>query len=89
LCDEPLQGIDPKGQHGFKTELQRLRGEGCAVLVSTHPLDTAERLCDRILIMDRGRKVNEGSLDFLRAEARMQESTLEEVLLRLTSDTAR
>jgi len=62
LCDEPLIGIDPKGQHELKSELQRLRDEGCAVLVSTHQLDTAERLCDRVIIMQPDGNLRRGRL---------------------------
>lgn len=86
LCDEPLIGIDPKGQHELKSELQRLRNEGCAVLVSTHQLDTAERLCDRVIIMQAGRKLAEGTLEELQAQAQLADSTLEQVFLRLTEE---
>lgn len=86
LCDEPLIGIDPKGQHELKSELQRLRDEGCAILVSTHQLDTAERLCDRVIIMQSGRKLAEGTLAELQAQAQMAGSTLEQVFLRLTEE---
>lgn len=86
LCDEPLIGIDPKGQHELKSELQRLRDDGCAILVSTHQLDTAERLCDRVVIMQAGRKLAEGTLKELQAQAQMADSTLEQVFLRLTEE---
>jgi ABC-2 type transport system ATP-binding protein len=89
LCDEPLIGIDPKGQHELKTELMRLRGEGCAILISTHLLDTAERLCDRVIIMHRGRKLAEGTLAELRTHAQMEGSTLEELFLKLTEEAER
>lgn len=87
LCDEPLMGIDPRGQYTFKAELQRLRDEGCAVLVSTHQLDTAERLCDRVIIMHKGRLLTEGTLHELQQRAQMESSTLEEVFLRLTEES--
>lgn len=86
LCDEPLMGIDPKGQYLFKSELQRLRDEGCAILVSTHQLDTAERLCDRVIIMHKGQLLAEGTLSELQQRAQMEGSTLEEVFLRLTEE---
>jgi ABC-2 type transport system ATP-binding protein len=86
LCDEPLIGIDPKGQHELKSELQRLRDEGCAILVSTHQLDTAERLCDRVIIMQAGRKLAEGTLADLQQQSQMADSTLEQVFLRLTEE---
>jgi ABC-type multidrug transport system ATPase subunit len=87
LCDEPLMGIDPRGQYTFKAELQRLRDEGCAILVSTHQLDTAERLCDRVIIMHKGRLLTEGTLSELQQRAQMDHSTLEEVFLRLTEES--
>ena len=86
LCDEPLMGIDPRGQYTLKAELQRLRDEGCAILVSTHQLDTAERLCDRVIIMHKGHILAEGTLSELQARAQMEGSTLEEVFLRLTEE---
>jgi ABC-2 type transport system ATP-binding protein len=86
LCDEPLMGIDPRGQYTLKAELQRLRDEGCAILVSTHQLDTAERLCDRVIIMHKGQILTEGTLSELQARAQMEGSTLEEVFLRLTEE---
>lgn len=86
LCDEPMVGLDPKGQHELKTELLRLRSEGCAVLVSTHLLDTAEKLCDRVVIMQRGRKLAEGTLKELQTQARMDDSSLMDLFLHLTKE---
>ena len=86
LCDEPMIGIDPKGQFVLKSELQRLRDEGCAILVSTHLLDTAERLCDRVIIMRKGEKVAEGTLEHLQGKAKMADRSLEDVFLKLTGD---
>lgn len=86
LCDEPMMGIDPRGQHELKSELQRMADEGAAILVSTHQLDTAERLCDRIIIMQRGRILTEGTFRELQAQSQMDGSTLEEVFLRLTEE---
>ncbi|MFN7019426.1 MAG: ABC transporter ATP-binding protein [Fimbriimonadales bacterium] len=87
LCDEPLMGIDPRGQYTFKSDLQRLRDSGCVILVSTHQLDTAERLCDRVIIMHKGRLLTEGTLSELQQRAQMDGSTLEEVFLRLTEES--
>lgn len=65
LFDEPLIGIDPKGVRNLKDLMIEARDSGCAVLISTHMLDTAERLCDRILILREGVKVAEGTLEEL------------------------
>lgn len=86
LCDEPMMGINPKGQYTIKTELQRLRDEGCAILVSTHQLDTAERLCDRVIILQKGQKIAEGTLDELKKHSNSGGVTLEEVFLHLTDE---
>jgi ABC-2 type transport system ATP-binding protein len=87
LFDEPLVGIDPAGVHEVKSEIQRAKAAGCAVLVSTHLLDTAEHLCDRVIILSRGKKLSEGTLVELRASANMESGNLEEVFLRLTGET--
>ncbi|HVL39548.1 MAG TPA: ABC transporter ATP-binding protein, partial [Fimbriimonadaceae bacterium] len=88
LFDEPLIGIDPAGVAEVKAEIQRARDSGCAVLVSTHLLDTAERLCDRVIILARGRKIAEGSLADLRSLTGLESQSLEEVFLKLTAEGA-
>jgi ABC-2 type transport system ATP-binding protein len=92
--DEPLVGIDPRGARELKAMLAERRDAGCAVLVSTHMLDTAERLCDRVVILNHGQVVAEGTLAELTVRARAGGeadaaalSTLEDVFLRLTAET--
>ena len=85
LFDEPLIGIDPKGQRELRTMIEEARDSGCAVLISTHLLDTAERLCDRALILAKGKKLAEGTLAELRdLTAPGEDATLEELFLRVT-----
>lgn len=86
LFDEPIIGIDPLGVAEFKKELARARDSGCAILISTHLLDTAEKLCDRVIILARGRKAAEGTLEELRQRSQMAGADLEEVFLRLTQE---
>lgn len=87
LFDEPLIGIDPKGVHELKDMMFSARDSGASILVSTHMLDTVERLCDRILIIDKGKKVAEGTLDELQGRAQVGGSaSLEEVFLKLTME---
>lgn len=89
LFDEPLIGIDPKGARELKDMMLAAKDAGCSVLVSTHMLDTAERLCDHILIMEHGRKVAEGTLSELHERAHMGlDATLEDMFLKLTEEAA-
>src|SRR5439155_1099224 len=62
ILDEPLIGIDPAGQHLLKERLTGIARAGGTVLVSTHQLDTAERLCQRVAIVNHGRNVATGDL---------------------------
>jgi ABC-2 type transport system ATP-binding protein len=69
LLDEPLIGIDPNGVREVRRLLQEARARGAALVVSTHLLEVVERLCDRVLVLERGRAVAEGSVDALRERA--------------------
>jgi len=87
LFDEPLIGLDPQGGRELRERIREARDDGAAVLVSTHMLDTAERLCDRILILRQGVKLAEGSLTDLRTRAAAAgDASLEDVFLTLTSE---
>jgi ABC-2 type transport system ATP-binding protein len=86
LFDEPLIGIDPAGAHELKQELIDARNRGGSILISTHLLDTAEKLCDRVLIMARGKLLAEGTPEELRRLYNMEDKTLEELFLSLTGD---
>lgn len=86
LLDEPLIGIDPRGAHRFKSELIKAKQEGTAILISTHLLDTAEKFCDRVIILSKGRKVVEGTMADLQKLSDMEGATLEELFLKLTDD---
>jgi sodium transport system ATP-binding protein len=67
LLDEPTRGLDVIGSQVVIDYVRRLRDEGKAVIVSTHRLDEAERLCDRFGLLHQGRLRLEGTLDELRA----------------------
>ena len=87
--DEPMIGIDPKGARELKELLLERREAGDAVLISTHQLDSAERLCDRVIIMNRGQVVAEGTMAELRdRETLGAEASLEDMFLRLTAGEA-
>lgn len=67
LMDEPTRGLDVLGSQVIYDYIERLRSQGTAVLISTHHLDEAQRICDRFGLIHRGRKVLEGTLEELRA----------------------
>uniref|UniRef100_A0A832I7J7 ABC transporter ATP-binding protein n=1 Tax=Eiseniibacteriota bacterium TaxID=2212470 RepID=A0A832I7J7_UNCEI len=83
MLDEPLNGLDPRGARALKDLLRERAAAGGGVLVSTHLLDVAERLCDRVLILHHGRTRAEGTFDELRGAR--ADATLEDVFLALTA----
>ena len=61
LLDEPTTGLDPQARHLIWERLYRLKKNGATLLLTTHYMDEAEQLCDRLIVMDKGRIVAEGS----------------------------
>ena len=61
LLDEPTTGLDPQARHLMWERLQTLLGQGKSILLTTHFMDEAERLCSRLLVLDHGKKIAEGS----------------------------
>jgi ABC-2 type transport system ATP-binding protein len=85
VVDEPTVGMDPRGARLLKRIFRDLAAAGATVFMSTHSLEVAEELCDRIGIIQRGRLIALGTVDELRAQAgREHRSTLEAVFLHLT-----
>ena len=83
ILDEMQAGIDPRGAATIKEILNGLRDRGVTILMSTHILEIAEQICNRIGIINDGKMVAEGSMDDLRKQAEGQKS-LEEIFLSLT-----
>jgi ABC-2 type transport system ATP-binding protein/sodium transport system ATP-binding protein len=84
LLDEPTRGLDVIGTQVVFDYIGHLREQGKAVIVCTHRLDEAERLCDRFGLLDRGRVLLEGTLDELRAATGCQR--LVEMFMALRDD---
>jgi ABC-2 type transport system ATP-binding protein len=68
FLDEPTTGLDPQSRAHMWTEIRKLRDEGMTVFITTHYLDEADALCDRIAIMDHGELVAEGTPEELKRE---------------------
>ena len=82
VLDEPTTGLDPQARLGIWDLLGRLKGEGVTLVITTHYMEEAERMCDRLAIMDRGRIAAEGSPQELRE--RYGAESLEEVFLAIS-----
>ncbi|MGB4928183.1 MAG: AAA family ATPase, partial [Giesbergeria sp.] len=68
LLDEPTTGLDPQARHLMWERLQRLVQGGTSILLTTHFMDEAERLCSRLIVLDHGKKIAEGAPRALIAE---------------------
>jgi ABC-2 type transport system ATP-binding protein len=88
ILDEPLTGLDAAVAREVKDLLMERARSGCTIILTTHILDVAERLVDRIGIIQSGRIVAEGTLDELRSQAGRSGGTLEEVFLSLVAQPA-
>jgi len=87
VLDEPLNSLDPRSVRIMKDVLQRyVATGGRGVLFSTHTMEVAEQLCQRVGILDRGVLKGEGSLGTLRARVAAGDASLEEIFLRLTDE---
>ena len=84
VLDEPLTGLDPLGIHRMKQAIVAAAGRGVAVVVSSHLLHMVEEICTRIVIIDKGVKVADGTLAELAAQAKAEGSTLERIFLDVT-----
>ena len=88
LLDEPTVGVDPQSRHAIFENLQSLKRRGKAILYTTHYMEEAERLCDRIVVMDHGQVIAADTLAGLRRD-HPGARDLEGVFLALTGRTLR
>jgi ABC-2 type transport system ATP-binding protein len=84
VLDEPTVGLDPKSARLIKDILRQMADRGSAVFLSTHILEIAERMCDRIGIINKGELVAVGTMDELRSLGKAGEVSLEDIFLSLT-----
>ena len=81
ILDEPFVGLDPKAAHTVKAIMRELCNKGAAIFFSTHVLEVAEKLCDKIAIIKDGKLVKEGTMDEVKGD-----TSLEEVFLELVEE---
>jgi len=84
ILDEPLNALDPRTARIVKDFLQKLKLQGVTTIMSTHILEIAQAVCDRIGIMYQGRLLALGNMDELRQMSKMPGSDLEDIFLKLT-----
>lgn len=84
IVDEPMVGLDPKGARILKDVFKKIVRDGCTIFMSTHTLEIAEQMCDRMAIINKGAIIAEGSIDELRAATEEKEGAqLEDIFLSL------
>jgi len=84
LVDEPMVGLDPRGARLIKDVFRRMSAAGVAILMSTHTLEVAQEMCDRISIILKGKIIAHGTVEDLRALAGSPDEQLTPVFLKLT-----
>ena len=80
--DEPFVGLDPKASHILKGMMRELCDEGGAIFFSTHVLEVAEKLCDKVAIIKGGKLIRSGTMEEVRGD-----DSLEEVFLELEDES--
>lgn len=88
VVDEPMVGLDPKAARLLKDILRQFVDRGGTVLMSTHTLDIAETMCDKIAIIQAGKIVAQGTMAELREQTAAGDASLEELFLKLTGGIA-
>jgi ABC-2 type transport system ATP-binding protein len=88
VVDEPLVGLDPRGARLLKDIFREFVERGGTVFMSTHTLEVAQAVCDRIAIIQEGNIVAQGTIDELREQTAAGDVSLEELFLKLTGGPA-
>ena len=84
FLDEPTVGLDPKSARNLKDLLKGLVAQGTTIFMSTHILEIAEAMCDRVAIINQGKIIALGTMDELRLHSKQKNQSLEEIFLELT-----
>lgn len=88
IVDEPFVGLDPLGIQSYLDTMSEMKEQGAGVLMSTHILATAEKYCDRFVILHHGKIRAFGTLEKLQEEFNMPNASLDDIYVQLTKDDA-
>jgi ABC-2 type transport system ATP-binding protein len=77
ILDEPFVGLDPKASHILKEEMRKLCNDGVAIFFSTHVLEVAEKLCDKVAIIKDGNIVSQGKIDEVKGNSSLEDIFME------------
>ena len=88
IIDEPFVGLDPLGIQSLLDQMDTKKREGASILMSTHILSTAEKYCDRIILLHEGRVRAQGTMDDLRRVFNMPNATLDDLYIVMTKEQA-
>ena len=86
IIDEPFVGLDPLGIQSLLDQMTAKKNEGASILMSTHILSTAEKYCDRIILLHEGRVRAQGTMNDLRSAFGMPEATLDDLYIEMTKE---
>lgn len=86
IIDEPFLGLDPLAIHALLELMKEMREQGAAILMSTHILATAEKYCDRFVVLHEGKIRAIGTIEELRQEFHLPNSSLDEIYIALTHE---
>ncbi len=89
VIDEPMVGLDPRAAHDVRRLMRQRADTGGAVLLTTHSMEVAEAVSDRVLLLHHGRIVASGTMTELRQKVGVDDATLEAIFLQLTEEAAR
>ena len=87
ILDEPTVGIDPQSRNHILTSLRELQKEGTTIIYTTHYMDEIEEIADRVIIVDKGKKIEDGKIGELLTK--YDETSLEDLFLNLTGRSLR
>lgn len=86
IIDEPFVGLDPLGIQSLLDQMDEKKKEGSSILMSTHILSTAEKHCDRIILLHEGQVRAQGTMDDLRKAFNMQSASLDDLYIAMTKE---